>query len=458
MKLHGSRRSLLTALSYASFGLAMLMGMNPGHAENPSSRHHKSGLVDVSSLFPLDTPSPLLDPVSTGNNSQVIGHLNAMSADDARDWQTVMTPKWQSHLMADRLPDDEIDAPSPTNEESSEVDGSNQTSEDPSDLEKPSNPEDNGDSNLWRSGRPDGHAPIGVMGDHTHDAGEFMFSYRFMRMDMAGNRDGTTDLSPTQVLEQFPVSPTEMTMDVHMLGVMYAPTDELTVSAMAPYIFNSMEHVTRMGRTFTTQSEGFGDIRLMGLYKILDQDRQRIHLNTGISLPTGSTNQRDDIPAGPNQVLPYPMQIGSGTFDLLPGITYLGQSDHWSWGGQARGTIRLGRNGNGYRLGNRFNMTAWGARRWNNWFSTSVRLDGNTWGNISGADPRLNPTIIPTADPNRRGGTRLDAGIGLNFLINKGALASHRLAIEFALPVYQSLDGPQLETDWLLTVGWQKAF
>ena len=30
--------------------------------------------------------------------------------------------------------------------------------------------------------------------------------------------------------------------------------------------------------------------------------------------------------------------------------------------------------------------------------------------------------------------------------------------VEIALPLYQSLDGPQLETDWIATVGWQKTF
>jgi len=38
--------------------------------------------------------------------------------------------------------------------------------------------------------------------------------------------------------------------------------------------------------------------------------------------------------------LPYPMQIGSGTFDLYPGLTYTGQRDQAGWGGQVLATIR----------------------------------------------------------------------------------------------------------------------
>ena len=34
--------------------------------------------------------------------------------------------------------------------------------------------------------RPGSHAPIGVMGEHGHKAGEMMLAYRFMAMDMRG--------------------------------------------------------------------------------------------------------------------------------------------------------------------------------------------------------------------------------------------------------------------------------
>ena len=121
-------------------------------------------------------------------------------------------------------------------------------------------------ANLWSSGRPDGHAPLGVMGDHTHGKGEVMVSYRYMLMDMDGNRDGTDSLSNAEVLQDFPVTPTNMTMEMHMLGIMYAPSDNLTLMTMIPYVFNNMDHVTRMGVEFTTESDGFGDIQLGGLF------------------------------------------------------------------------------------------------------------------------------------------------------------------------------------------------
>jgi hypothetical protein len=54
--------------------------------------------------------------------------------------------------------------------------------------------------------RPDSHAPIGVMGEHMHEAGGVMLSYRYMRMSMDGNRDRTERIGRGGVLADFPVA------------------------------------------------------------------------------------------------------------------------------------------------------------------------------------------------------------------------------------------------------------
>ena len=312
----------------------------------------------------------------------------------------------------------------------------------------------------WTSGRPDGHAPLGVMGDHVHKLGEIMLSYRFMRMDMDGNRDGTDRQSVADVFaEGFMVTPTEMTMDMHMFGFMYAWTNDLTFMLMVPYLQLAMEHVTMGGTEFTTRSKGLGDIRLSGLYTFWKSGSHQAHFNAGFSLPTGSIEERDRTPAsgGDSVILPYPMQLGSGTLDLLPGVTYLGQAEKWSWGAQGIGTFRIGRNHRNYSLGERLDLTGWVARQLGEVTSASLRLAGSTWGNIDGADPALNPAMISTADPDRRAGARLDVLAGLNLYGNKGWLRGHRIGLEFGVPVFQNLDGPQLETDAVFTIGWQYA-
>lgn len=313
-----------------------------------------------------------------------------------------------------------------------------------------------GSPHTARADLADEHAPIGVMADHTHDPGEIMLSYRFMTMSMDGHRDGTRNLSIEEVLEQFPVAPTEMTMDMHMFGAMYGVTDWLTAMVMVPWIDLEMDHRTRSGGQFTTRSNGVGDVTLGGLFGLYESGDHAVIARAALTLPSGSINQRDNTPMG-DQRLPYPMQLGSGTYDLAPALTYTGGHGREGWGAQVRGTVRLGENGNDYTLGDRFAGTGWYSHRWMDWLSTSLRIAGEVWGNVDGADPTLNAAVVPTADPSRRGGERIDLGFGVNLIGVGGVVDEHRLAIEVDLPVYQRLDGPQLENDWAVTVGWQRA-
>ena len=271
-----------------------------------------------------------------------------------------------------------------------------------------------------------------------------MLSYRFMHMSMDGNRSDTEGVSPATVLQSYMVTPTQMPMGMHMFGAMLAPSDVLTLMAMVPFMSSHMDHQTRAGGQFTTESSGLGDIKLTGLVRLFSQSRKTAHFVLGVSAPTGSVEERDVTPmSAPNEVvLPYPMQVGSGTWDLLGGVTLLGQGDRASWGLQVRGTRRLGENDRGYTLGHRGLGTAWGAFLLNDWFSLSARVEGSTWGDIEGADATLNPIMSPTADPGLRRGKRADVGVGLNFEVRGGALNGQRLAVELTRPVWQDLDAP----------------
>jgi len=306
--------------------------------------------------------------------------------------------------------------------------------------------------------RPDSHAPIGVMGDHLMRKGEIMLSYRYMNMDMDGNRTGTDRVDVP--LTDYMVSPTSMTMDMHMLGAMYAPSDRLTLALMLPFTSISMDHIRNMdGLPFTTESSGIGDVKLAAQYGLYARPGRDLIFNFAISAPTGSIDERDDIPTMPpsNAHLPYPMQLGSGTWDFIPGLTWVQLYNSWSWGAQGLYTLRTGTNDNGYTLGNKLNLSAWIAKKVSQSTSLSLRLNGLDWDNIDGADTRLLPMpTVPTKDPNLRGGTRIDALAGINFVTP--GLTSLRLAAEAGAPVYQDLDGPQLETDLVFTLGAQFTF
>ena len=108
--------------------------------------------------------------------------------------------------------------------------------------------------------------------------------------------------------------------------------------------------MTRTGRRFTTRTQGLGDIKIGALYELWRGEGARVIALGTLSIPTGDISERDETPMG-NVILPYPMQLGSGTFDLQPGVTYLGNEDRWAWGAHASGWIRPYRNSKGYRLG-----------------------------------------------------------------------------------------------------------
>ena len=285
-----------------------------------------------------------------------------------------------------------------------------------------------------------------------------MLSYAYSTMYMEGNRDGVNDVGVTQVLNDFMVSPTEMSMQMHMFGVMYGVTDRVMIMGMMPYKMISMDHINRMGSRFTTESEGVGDVKLSGIYTLHEQGNRKNLLTIGISLPVGSIDKRGDTPAGKNQQLPYPMQLGSGTYDFLPGIAFADHRGAWAWGSQLKAIIRLGNNDNGYRLGNEYSLTLWGARKINRYINASLRVDGKKWGNIHGEDPELNPMMVPTSRTDLRAGDRIDLQFGIDLIAPEGDLQGNRLAIEAGIPIYQNLDGPQLELDYRLTVGWQLLF
>jgi len=182
--------------------------------------------------------------------------------------------------------------------------------------------------------------------------------------------------------------------------------------------------------------------------------RHRILANFGIGFPTGSVSHRD----AEGMRMEYPMQTGSGTFSLLPGVTYLGQALPWGWAADFNSTVRLGRNDVGYRLGNRYQSSASIAREFANGMSMSVGARGEIWDNIDGSDPLLDPTDEPTKDPNLQGGKRFSALLGITFHPQQGFLKNQHFHVLGEVPVVQSLDGPQLKRSWVLRLGWQIEF
>ena len=318
------------------------------------------------------------------------------------------------------------------------------------------------------------HAPIGVMGDHMHKTGEWMFSYRYMSMSMEDNLQGSNNISPEGIRDSglgLRVVPLQMTTDMHMFGAMYAPSDKLTLMLMINYIEKEMGHLTfmmpmgpmmpmSMNETgvFTTKTSGIGDTKIGALYSLRSGDNTNIHLNLGLSIPTGKIDYTDQIltpmNTTPSPRLPYPMQLGSGTYDIQPGITYAGTRNSWDWGSQVKMIIRLDDNDEGYSLGDQTQVTSWGGYRFTHWLTGSLRLTYTHADEISGKDALIN-LPVQTSNPDNFGGERIDLGVGITLIGSEGAQKGHRLALEYETTIDQDVNGIQMEMQDMLTIGYQ---
>jgi hypothetical protein len=315
----------------------------------------------------------------------------------------------------------------------------------------------------WTASRPDGHAPITVMGDHMHAMGEWMVSYRYMTMDMKGLLKGSDDVTSnsqtgTMMMPgDYMMVPTEMTMDMHMFGAMHAISDQWTLMCMLNYLDNEMTMINRMGVTSKMETSGLGDLKIGGLYDLARwQDGRRAHLSLGFSAPTGSIDEK----SGANTV-GYGMQLGSGTWDFLPAITYLGQTKNYSYGAQLGAVLRISDNDQGYTLGNQVDATVWGVRKITDSLSASVKIDHTCQEEVDGSHKgisNMQRNMTPAKDPAHQGRDLTSVGLGLNYYVQSGALKGHRIAAEWETPIHQKVNGVQLELDSSWTLGWQYAW
>jgi len=297
------------------------------------------------------------------------------------------------------------------------------------------------------------YAPIGIMGAHVHHKGGFMMSFRTMQMNMKGNVSGSINISDQQIFTQYMMSPKGMRMTMYMLGLMYAPTDKLTLMLMQPYRVSQMDMETKKGMQFETRSQGPGDTKVLLLYNLLANHVASFHLNGGLSIPSGNINQTADTPMSDDARLPYTMQMGSGTFDYTLGGTFRFASGKYAFGLQQLNVLRTGTNSAGYRLGNQYQLNAWTNYQLNQWLSVTGRVNGTQQGSISGSDELLNKMMSPTANAANSGSAIFLGGLGLS--ICPPTIGNLRLGVEWLHPLYQSVSGIQMKATQSFNLGLQ---
>ena len=315
--------------------------------------------------------------------------------------------------------------------------------------------------NVWSSKRPDGQAPLGVLGGRTLDQGELELNYRFERLNSRGIWFENDSLPLDVMLDFYPVAPLTLENLTHYFGAAYAPTSDLTVVARMSFSQRQREQFTSGGVFYVTQSDQLGDLELTGLYNVFDEGATRAHLQMGATVPIGAFDVMAETPfSSPGEeALPYDMRPGAGTFAVLPGATATSQNEFGTVGAQVNAVYYFGTNSSDYTPGDRLDGSAWAAYKANDFFSVSGRARYQSWGGIEGYDPMLDPLRDPGNDAFFLEGRRVDMLAGINLYLPEGTrFAGHRVAIEWIFPIHQQYDGPQLGADWGVNIGWQSSF
>ena len=297
------------------------------------------------------------------------------------------------------------------------------------------------------------------MNDHIHKKHEWMVSYTFMTQNYSGNMMGDSKVADDALFKTYTAVPGKMGMDMHMFMVMYGITDRLTLMGMGGFSTCAMSMNMDPGMpmpgmnmpmgTMQMQMDASGmtDTRLSALYNFSKKSYQRLVGSLGVGIPTGTAEGTGTTMLGDNTRMPYGMQIGSGSFELLPELTYVRNIMKYSFGGTAGGDIRLNYNPVGYKLGNNGHVGVWGARKMASFMSLSLHTDVTHNGAISGADPAQQQLVEVKSDPtvfaSNSGGTIVSSYLGANFQVSRRYWSKFRLLVEYGVPVYQKLNGCQ---------------
>jgi hypothetical protein len=319
-----------------------------------------------------------------------------------------------------------------------------------------------------------GHAPAGVMFDHMlPNAGDVMLGYRYMYGRQAGDMLHETSPVSDQAIAssacagvECTLAPTYMNMHMHMLDLMYAPTDWLTLMLMPQFVDMNMSMQSLAGISPTEvhnhATGGIGDTSAYALFKLFNNPNHHVHTAIGISAPTGNAAVQltpGGHHGGVGGFIHYGMQLGSGTWDFKPSLTYTGQQDRWSWGAQLNGTVRMqDSNSSGYALGDVFQTSAWGSYSLLNWLSASLRGVYTVQGGIKNGFNGVHPTEATVDFANNYGGRYWDVGFGLSAVVPSGDLQGNRLSFEWLQPVSDDVNGYQLQREGALSATWSYAF
>jgi small nuclear ribonucleoprotein (snRNP)-like protein len=197
-------------------------------------------------------------------------------------------------------------------------------------------------------------------------------------------------------------------------------------------------------------------MRLTFLSKIQDKKKWKNHVGLGVSIPTGSINNRDVTPMSSDARLGYAMQNGTGTYDTFLLLNNLNEFGKFKVGEQFLFKLPVsGKNDNGYKYGEDIILNLWVSYRFFQYLSGSLKINYQYKGEMKGFDNQMNKRMSSAMDPKNIGFNKVNLGIGFNFINNNNYFKNNRLAMEVMIPLYRDYKGIQMADSFSFMLGWQ---
>ncbi len=178
---------------------------------------------------------------------------------------------------------------------------------------------------------------------------QWIFGYSYYKYDLQGSRAANNGIYKFG----------QGSVDLQVLSATWLYSARWTFVAIAPWIKSRVETIYEPGHLnlmTTDQTQGLGDLRMMGISPLLAQDAHLWMYDVSVTLPTGSTNENfsSDLAQSLHQRASYNMQPGSGTPDLIVGSTYSYTLGSWVQSARGQVTVRGGKNAEGWNLGTEY--------------------------------------------------------------------------------------------------------
>jgi len=309
-------------------------------------------------------------------------------------------------------------------------------------------------------GKCGGNMPLNIPGAGTPEPHEFRVKMNLSWGKMVGLRRGTSNRSTKDTLGQYMMTQRKMDMYMSNVSVGYAFSDRFFAGIMGMYMEKDMEMIRRGGRRSSMNSQGAGDTMLMTKTLLYADDylipTSQVSLLLGVSIPTGSIDQDDT-----GQILPYSMQLGSGTFDPFIGVLYEGSSSPFWWGANASYLARAYENYKSYNLGDEYRLDLYGMYQLRHNLVGELQIKGKYVGDLEGEAQEIeqdgdghmngNPNMAFMSnlyDPDNYGGSTVDLTTGVQWQ----PFRNHILNAQFSVPLFQNLHGTQMERDFTASV------